>query len=207
MTFLQKTDLDPNGFTNNNTAGGQGIALRVGPGSTLQAQIEQAGNGIYYYPGPLQPTHGAPSATNPQQFAQNGNGELFRWNGGSWVLIGNGLISAVNVTTPVNVPSQSFVAVSPIILPRTGVTIVQVNGTFFAPAGDAQDMLVVLRRNGAVQAYLTRLQMLGLTLREVTRMDSAVIYVTAGDVLEIAVYQSGSTNATYQGGITITYVR
>ena len=206
MTFLQKTDLDPNGFTNNNTAGGQGIALRVGPGSTLQAQIEQAGNGIYYYPGPLQPTHGAPNATNPQQYAQNGNGELFRF-AGSWLLIGNGVILGASQPTPVNLPSGAFVAFNAVTMPRSGVVQFLPNIQIFNANGDSFEVKIDARRNGASVVELLRLALFTNTIRVHGSAAAFTTGVTAGDVFDLTAYQTGATGAGAIGGLSCNYIR
>lgn len=207
MTFLQKTDLDGTAFTNNNTAGAQGISLRTGPGSALQAQIEQAGNGIYSYAGPLQPTHGAPSAANPQQFAQNANSELFRWNGAAWVLVGNGLILSASQITPLSLPDSVLVATSPIMVPRAGSVTFSANTQIFNSGNNANEVLVQARLNGAPLIEVLRLSMATGTISGHGNSASFVFSAAAGDVFDVAAYQSGSSTASYRGIVNIAYIR
>ena len=203
MTFIQKPDLNSADFTNNSTAGAGGIALRTGPGSTLQAQIEQAGNGIYAYPGPLQPTHGAPNATNPQQFAQNGNGELFRFTT-SWVLIGDGLLLGTSQPA-LNLPSGAYTFFNTIITPRNGIILITASTQIVG--SDAAEMVVTARKNGVPIIELNRVEVASNSLRVSSNSAGFIAAVAQGDVFDIAAYQAGATSASVSGSVNITYIR
>jgi hypothetical protein len=62
----------------------------------------------------------APSSTNPATEITNANGEVFRWNGTSWYLSGNGYsVRSTPFATAIPLPHNQYTSVANVTAPRT----------------------------------------------------------------------------------------
>ena len=146
----------------------------------------------YIFAGSGRPT-GTPVNNGGSSYAQNAEGELFLYNGTEWVLIGNGVFKefATPHSPAISVPNGAGVVIKQYTAPRDGVLIFTgfVVGTILigntaSPSRLAMDVL--LTENGIIHSRSGQNISYYGTGNGLRGTHSAVIHVSAGDLLELS---------------------
>ena len=176
-----------------------GFTTLAGATNALSAAISAGAGAVATVAGTGAPTV-TPSATAPAQFAKNSSGELFKWNGSAWVLMGGGAANSVGFS-PSAAADNVTIAGASMTMPRAGVVLFNTSVTVQATSGSPMNRAVAaLRKNGSISAYVFGAESATANMVLLTKAMSIPLAVAAGDVVDLSFIQNGSTQANVTAG-------